>query len=486
MANITGTEGADILRGTNIDPLAPPNDFSSGADIINALGGDDLIIGSTGSDRIDGGAGNDTLDFSNIGKDLFLFYSGSYVDTVNFSRRFPPSPSENFVATGIGNIETFIGDPSKSNTINDFNRYPAPSNVDVDLSTGRVARRISNVDSSGQVVYSTASFIAKNFDNISLGQSNGRFIGNDRDNNISVAISPISPDFSVTIVGSKGNDTLFGNTLDYSNLNQTIKFFAPTLAGGYSTNVYLAGKVNKGNFGTDQIRSFKKIIGANNKSNTIDLSTSSDPSGADLNLGTNVLQIKNPYYDPNYPLDGPKVSVSVVNFVDAVGSKGNDTIVGANKKGKLTGGGGNDKIAGGNKNDIITGSDSTFRGVGEFDTLTGGGGRDKFVLGDKNGAYYVGKGKDDYATITDFDLFQDSIIIGSLKNYSFAAGGNNTIELYSGKDVNTRDLIAKIQLTGGISSANSNSRSIASSSSNLDSIISKINILDQTNATVDS
>jgi Ca2+-binding RTX toxin-like protein len=472
MANITGTEGADILRGTNIDPLAAPGDFASGGDTINALGGDDLIIGSTGSDRIDGGTGSDTLDFSKIGKDLFLSYQGNYLDTSRYFRRFPADPSEKAVTTGATNIETFIGDPSKSNTIIEFARYYGVPTlpVDVNLSTGKV------------VVSGTTTYTVKNFDNIDLGFSNGRFIGNDRDNNISVAVSPISPNFSVTVVASKGNDTLFGNTLDYSNLNQAIKFFAPTLAGGYSTNVYLAGKVNKGNFGTDQIRSFQKIIGATNKSNTIDLSTSSDPSGADLNLGTNVLQIKNPYYDPNSPYSGPNVSVSVVNFVDAVGTKGNDTIVGANKNSKLTGGGGNDTITGGKGNDRITGSDSTARGVGEVDILTSGGGRDKFILGDKNGAYYLGNGNNDYATITDFDLFKDSISIGSLKNYSFALEGTNTIDLYSGKDVKTRDLIAKIQITSGISAGNNNSRSISGSSPNLDSIISKIDIISGSDA----
>ena len=158
-------------------------------------------------------------------------------------------------------------------------------------------------------------------------------------------------------------------------------------------------------------------------------------------------------------IDNSVRQIEVVNFVNAIGTKGDDKIVGANKNSELTGGGGNDTITGGNKKDILTGTDSTARGVGEVDILTGGGGRDKFILGDTNGAYYVGKGNDDYATITDFNLFQDSISIGSLKDYSFAAGGNNTINLYSGKDVQTRDLVAKIQLAGGISTVNSNARS---------------------------
>jgi Ca2+-binding RTX toxin-like protein len=472
MANITGTEGADTLRGTNIDPLASPRDFGSGGDTINALGGDDLIIGSTGNDTIDGGAGNDTLDFSNIGKGLFLSYTGSFLDTVDFQRRYPAEPSENFAATSIRNIETVIGDPSKSNTINDFTRYATfGRNVDVDLSTGRV-------------VLDTTTYTVKNFDNIKVPFLGGKFVGNDRDNNISVSVSPVSTNSNATIVASKGNDTLFGNTLDYSNLNQAIKFFAPTVIP--SIVPILAGTVDKVTLGTDKIIGFQKIIGATNKSNTIDLSTG-DSSGSELNLGTNLLQVKNPYYDPNDQRNSNmKVSTSVVNFVNAIGSKGNDIIVGANKNSKLTGGGGSDTITGGSKNDRITGTDSTARGVGEVDTLTGGGGRDKFVLGDVNGAYYVGKGKDDYATITDFNLFQDSIDLGGFKNYSFGSGSNNTINLYSGKDVKTRDLIAKIQLAGGISSASSNSRSIVGADASLNAITSKLDIVSGSSATNDA
>jgi hypothetical protein len=77
--------------------------------------------------------------------------------------------------------------------------------------------------------------------------------------------------------------------------------------------------------------------------------------------------------------------VTVTNFVNAIGIKNNDTIVGANVSGKLTGGG-NDTISGGNQNDRFTGTDSSARGVGEVDTLTGGSCKDKFILGDSQGA----------------------------------------------------------------------------------------------------
>jgi Ca2+-binding RTX toxin-like protein len=471
MANITGTEGADTLRGTNIDPLAPPRDFSSGSDTISALGGNDLIIGSTGNDQIDGGAGNDTLDFSNIGRDLFLSDSGSYIDTVDFQRRVRPDPTENFITTSVSNIETFIGDPSKSNTINDFTRSTLPSPtrpIDVDLVTGRV-------------VLGSTTYTVKNFDNIVLPFSSGKLISNDRDNRIFGGNSSI-------ITASKGNDSLSAGTVDYSKIGNTINVLAELVYSPGSGRAPFESvtatntTIEKGGAGKDKVSRASKIIGAINKNNTLNVSSSRDVS-VNINLATNLLSGSETSKNPSTAK--VLLKTEIINFTNAVGTNNNDIIVGANKKGKLTGGGGSDTVTGGNKNDILTGSDSTARGVGEVDTLTGGGGQDKFVLGDKNGAYYVGKGKDDYATITDFNLFQDSIDLGGFKNYSFAATGDNSIELYSGKDVNTRDLIAKIQLAGGISNRNTNSRSMMGDDVSLNAITSKLDILSGSSSNTD-
>jgi hypothetical protein len=285
------------------------------------------------------------------------------------------------------------------------------------------------------------------------------------------------------VIGSKGNDILYGffppmpkgpaigseekNIVDYSNIGRPVKLI---LSEFFTLNV------DKSGFGLDSIVDFSQIIAPINGQNQIDGRSISSARGLNINLGNNYA------LGGTVSLFGIGVGIEIKNFVDAIGTKNNDTIVGANKKGKLTGGGGNDTINGGNKNDILTGSDSTARGVGEVDTLTGGGGRDKFVLGDANGAYYVGKGKDDYATITDFNIFQDSISLGGFKNYSFASGDNNTIELYSGKDVNTRDLIAKIQLTGGISPRSTNSRSVMGADASLNAITSKLDIVSGSSA----
>jgi Ca2+-binding RTX toxin-like protein len=449
MATIKGTEKADTLHGT------------AGNDDIQALGGNDRIIGSTGYDNIDGGAGHDTIDFSGIDRDLVLNTDNTIGSGVSAG---PVPPPADFFRSTLKNIETIIGNPHRTNNIGNFGRYPQRIHFNVDLPKNLVTfiNPVTNI---------STAFNVKNFNNVdNTNFGNNRVVGNNFDNYIFVGAESTgmldANGIAIrignnTIIGSKGNDTLSAdptgtnNTLDYSNLGRGVKFMPP-------------GKIDKGNFGKDKINGFQKIIGATNKVNTIDASTADNGSSLNVNLAHNSLAL-------NIPGSTPE-QFEVINFVDVIGSKNNDTIVGANKNSKLTGGGGNDTITGGNKNDRITGTDSTARGVGEHDILTGGGGKDRFILGDKNGAYYVGKGNDDYATITDFDLFKDSISIGNCNSYSFALEGTNTIDLYSGKDVNHRDLIAKIQITGGISSVSRNSKSIVGSSSSMDAIVAKMDI----------
>jgi Ca2+-binding RTX toxin-like protein len=480
MANITGTEGNDTLRGTAVD------------DTIKGLGGDDLIIGSTGRDTVDGGVGNDKLDFTGTNKDIIL---SPYYQSLNvISGKYQPetfTSGVNFVDnsgvsinTDLNNVETIIGNPNQRNTL--FYRSSSPS-YGVDLSTNQI------FTGNGDAVN------IKNFDNITLDFSSGSFTGNDRNNTLIARNSSF-----VIFSGSKGNDTLdFGrynqpNNIYYGNVDTAVKVSIKpkieitTAFGGTYLN-YTTGTVDKGSFGKDTVIGFTSIQGNSNKENTLDLSSAADTSSGvnvsdiNVNLAQNIYNQDNNSLVINYvnntstPAISP-LSVKVIGFTNVIGSKGKDTIVGADVNSKLTGGSGNDTITGGIGNDLITGTDSTARGVSEVDMLTGGGGRDKFILGDKGNAYYVGNGNNDYATITDFDLFKDSINLGGFKNYSFALEGNNTIDLYSGKDVKTRDLIAKIQISGGISTVASNSRSIAGASPNLDAIIAKIDIVPGSNS----
>lgn len=233
-----------------------------------------------------------------------------------------------------------------------------------------------------------------------------------------------------TIVGSAGNDTLDGaggkNTVDYGTLGQAI-------------TIGVAGKVNKGTAGNDTLNNFQTIIGATNLANTVDGTGAKGSANLDVNLATNTLQVR------GLPIG--ELPFTINNFVNATGTQNNDNIIGSNTGGQLIGGGGTDTIRGGNGNDTINGTNGTIKGVGEVDTLTGSGGRDRFVLGDNNGAHYVGQGNNDYAMITDFNLFRDSLALGSARgNISFAVESSGTIDLFSGRNPNNRDLIAKIQV----------------------------------------
>jgi Ca2+-binding RTX toxin-like protein len=233
-------------------------------------------------------------------------------------------------------------------------------------------------------------------------------------------------------IGSSGNDTLDGgggnDTIDYSDLGKPV-------------TVLRAGVVDKGGLGTDKISKFLNIIGATGQSNTIDSTGATGGAKIDIDLANNTFNVN------SLKLNGvaiPVPQVKIVNFVNAIGGPNDDTIVGSNTGGKLTGAGGNDTITGGEGKDILTGTDSTARGVGEVDILTGGGGGDRFVLGDSKGAYYLGKGSNDYAMITDFNLRQDSLDLGNASNLNLSIESSGIVDLFSGQD-----LIAKIQVKGG-------------------------------------
>jgi serralysin len=442
MAPIVGNNSANTLYGT------------IGNDEILGLGGNDRLIGTIGNDILNGGDGNDIADYRSLNENITLTPMGGIDKDGNGRDRL------------IG-IETIVGNTNRINTIDASSVASSGAGIDVDLSTNMLKVFIPSLGYQ--------NFTVKNFSNIIGTDRSSRFVGNDRNNQIT---GGAGDDY---IVGSKGNDTLKGgggnNTVDYSNLGNAVKF----LRGGI---------IDKGVSGTDSVSSdFSKIIGAANQTNTIDLSVGGGGFGATVDLVNNFITI-------NIPRLGNRQDL--VNFVNVVGTKNNDFILGSNKNSVLTGGGGNDRIIGGTQNDKITGTDRVFRGVSETDTLTGGGGANKFILGDRKGAYYQGNGNNDFATITDFNIFSDSIDVGNLTNYSFGFEGMNTINLFAGSDLATRDLIAKIKIGGfggselakGASSkmamiAGDSPMLATASNSGLSSLSGQINILSGANSTAD-
>jgi RTX calcium-binding nonapeptide repeat (4 copies) len=408
MATITGTNSANVLYGT------------SGDDELLGLGGNDRLVASTGNDILNGGTGTDIADYRNLDENITLTPRG----VLNKSGGGQDKLVE---------IETIWGNTNRVNTIDASSANGTGAGIDVDLSTDMLRVFIPSLG--------YRDFTIKNFSDIVGTDRSSRFVGNYRNNNIT---GGSSNDY---IVGSRGFDTINGgggfNTLDYSGLGRAVKILP-------------RGKIDKSGFGTDTTNNFSKIIGATNQTNTIDASSDTASSAnLNVNLANNSLGIE------NIPVGNGVVNqqFEVVNFVNVVGSKNNDSIVGGNVASKLVGGGGSDTVNGGNQNDSITGTNRTARGVGEVDNLSGGGGSNKFILGDSRGAYYLGNGANDFAMINDFNLFSDSLDLGRLRDYSFDVEASGIIDLFSGSDVNNRDLIAKIQLASGASALNRTAKS---------------------------
>jgi uncharacterized delta-60 repeat protein len=315
------------------------------------------------------------------------------------------------------------------------NRYNADGTIDTSFGTnGKVDNIVGNGDTTSVIVQSDGKIIvtgASRFEfSIARYNSNGTLDNTFGDNGkITTNISAVDPstiklqsDGSIVLAGSTGRPVSDFIVVRYLNdVTPTPPAAINGTAGNDTLNGTSADDIINGLAGNDTLNGL-------DGNDTLNGGDGSDR----LNGGKG-----------NDTLNGG-------NGNDILfGGAGNDILFGDAGNNTLVGGAGNDKITGGNQNDIITGSDRTARGVGEVDILTGGGGRDKFVLGNANRAYYVGNGANDYAKITDFNLFQDLIDLGNFKNFSFALEGTNTINLFSGKDVKTRDLIAKIQLAGG-------------------------------------
>jgi Ca2+-binding RTX toxin-like protein len=179
------------------------------------------------------------------------------------------------------------------------------------------------------------------------------------------------------------------------------------------------------------------------------------------------------------------------------GGSGNDRLYGGSGNDEISADSGNDKIFAGNGSDTIDGSSgddvidavaysalvlpfsylpdaaTAFgtkifnSGQGQKDIIRGGTGRDTFVLGSRvsnlpdnktGSAYYVGGKDTDYALIQDFQLSNsgDKIqLFGRASDYSLqnvTLGTTSGVGIYAKDLTGANDLVAIVQLQGGLSS----------------------------------
>ena len=178
-----------------------------------------------------------------------------------------------------------------------------------------------------------------------------------------------------TLEGSLGEDTLSGGSGD------------DIIDGGDQDDTLRGGKGNdtlKGGFGHDYLRGDQGNDSLEGGSGNDYLIGASGNDSLDGGSGNDTLK-----------------SSSGKN--DLIGGSGDDLLNGGRDNDNLEGGSGNDSLIGGSGDDILNGVGNGSRGNGEVDVLVGGGGSDTFLLGDDDGAFYQGRGDNDYAEIYDLD-----------------------------------------------------------------------------------
>jgi len=282
----------------------------------------DTFIGSSGDDIFNGGSGFDTADYSNLRN----FFAAPQSITI--------LPTGGILKGSLGSdrlnsIEIIVANPFASNNLIDASTSPAPSFIDVDLSTSRLT--VGNVPFFG-----TLNFAVINFDDVS-GTNQNDFIKGDRQSN--------------RLRGNGGNDTFFGtlgnDTLEGGTGNDTADYRGL----GRAITVKPTGIVEKRFAGVDDTISMETII-ANPLvgGNTIDSSTASLGASLSINLSTGGASVFGPF---------PTINRTFLNFDDVIGTSGNDTIIGDFQANILNGGGGNDTLVGGAGADTLTGGTGT-------------------------------------------------------------------------------------------------------------------------------
>lgn len=387
MALINGTFTNDLLFGTNTDDQI----FGfEGNDTLSGGLGDDFLSGGQGNDRLRGGGGNDELE-GNVGNDTLQGSSGddtlnggAGIDTADYSQL---AQSITLLPTGIVNkdgglsvdqlikVETIIAAATAANNTIDASTAVVGS-INVDLQTRTLI--VNGISAVGP-------FKVVNFDNVKGTNQNDSITGDSQNNQL------FGNGGNDILLASAGNDIIDGgvgiDTVDYSQLGQSITLL-PT------------GIVNKGSFGTDQLKKVETIIADSTvANNTIDATTAVGVS-INVDLQTQLLFVN------GVPGVGP---FKVVNFDDVKGTNQDDTIVGDSQNNLLLGNGGND----------------FFKPTAGDDLLNGGTGKDTAdysQLGQSINLIFGGKVIKGGGLGTDQNFSVETIIADSGAN-------NNTIDV---------------------------------------------------------
>ncbi len=478
---LNGGAGNDTLNGgAGNDSL----DGGSGNDSLNGGAGNDIFKGSQGNDNINGGDGFDTADYSQLGQSITL----SGIGTIQ-------------KAGGLGQdqlfkVEKIIANANVANNTIDASQSLAGVSITVNLQNQSLTA--NNVPFLGAL-----PFTVVNFDNVIGTNANDSITGDNQNNQLSGGggNDTINGGTGVDSTnGGSGNDRIIDtdfvtfdvhnggagvDTIDYSGVSfgsgvtinlatgltsvlngntETILNFenvegsqgGETIIGSSGNNVL------NGNGGNDTINGGAGVDSTNGGSgndriidadfvtfdvhnggtgvDTIDYSGVSFGSGVTINLATGLTSVLNGNTE------------TILNFENAEGSQGGETIIGSSGNNVLNGNGGSDTINGGSGNDTInggSGNDAIVGGSGT-DRLTGGLGNNIF---DFNSLFdsQPGLARD---VITDFagnGIFAGDQIDLSTIDANSIAGGNQAFTFIG---AGVFSAVGQVRYSGGILQAN--------------------------------
>jgi Ca2+-binding RTX toxin-like protein len=436
--SIIGTSGNDsLLGGAGTDTL----DYSSLGEAITfgargivnkggMMGNDTLgdtfetIIGdATQTNTIDGTAPSVTNAALNVdlGSDT-LTAVGTPAGNLNFNViNFTnvTGGNNNDTITGNGDENTLLGGAGNDTIAGAVGNDTINGGIGIDRMTGGAGNDFFFVDSindvvienvgegtdtvSSTVTYSLFDTSTTQVENLVLtGTGNLNGTGNSLDNQITgnTGNNTLTGNGGTdTLTGGSGNDTLVSGTGGTSGTPETLDGGVGTDTANYSSlnapiTLKPQGIVEKGAgafLGVDELIGVEVIIGQTGQANSIDVST----AGSGVAINANLAGSTN-----NLIVSGPFASTFTArNFVNAIGTNGDDTISGTTGINNLAGSGGNDIINANSGDDIVsggagndsllgvTGNDSiggdagndTLIGAAGADTLTGGTNNDTFV-----------------------------------------------------------------------------------------------------------
>jgi Ca2+-binding RTX toxin-like protein len=349
--NVIGSQSDDFIEGSNAN------------NTLDGQGGNDLFRATRGSDFVNGGDGFDTVDYSNLATTITLKPAGEIFKGT-------------FGTDTLFRVERIIGATGRPNVV-DAGAVSGGVSLDVNLEENQL--NVFDIPNIGQ-----RNFIIEKFLNVIGSQGNDQIQGNTATNSLN---AQGGDDF---ITATRGNDAINGgagfDTVDYTPLNVAV-------------TLRPAGELRKGTQGTDSLTFVEKVIGAAGRVNVIDGSSATGGISFDVSLKESFLAVF------NIPGLGQR-NFFTDNFVNIIGTQGNDFLEGdsgnnvldgqggddgifaSNGADTLIGGSGNDFVVGQGGNDRVNGTSSIARGASEIDTLSGDGGNDRFIVGDRVGSFY--------------------------------------------------------------------------------------------------